>query len=280
MDYDRIQDRRLIAGAVVAERVIVAAGSLGSTELLLRCRDQYRTLPALSRALGTRWSGNGDFLTVSIQPREVNPTHGPTITGGVDFLDGQLRGQRFLLQDGGFPDYFRAVMHADTRFALKDLQFNLMVFGLAWALRRQGAMPLMMPWFGQSQDAADGRLYLGRRLLAPWRRRLKLAWTPESSRAAVDAVSETHQDYARAVGGRPLAPVLWQMFRSLVTPHPLGGCPMADQARDGVVDDGGEVFGYPRLFVADGSIVPRSLGLNPSRTIAALSERIADRIAG
>jgi len=280
VDFHRIHDRRLLPGSVQADRVVVAAGSLGSTELLLRCRDQYRTLPGLSPALGTRWSGNGDFLTVSIQPEDVNPTHGPTITSGVDFLDGSLRGQRYLVQDGGFPEYFRAVMHADTRFALKDLQFNLMVFGLAWALRRQAPMPRMMPWFGQSQDAADGRLYLGRSLLMPWRRKLKLAWSPESSRAAVDAVSDTHQDFAKAVGGRPLAPVMWTLLKSLVTPHPLGGCRMADRVEDGVVDDRGEVFGYPRLFVADGSIIPCALGLNPSKTIAALSERIAERIAG
>ena len=55
---------------------------------------------------------------------------------------------------------------------------------------------------------------------------------------------------------------------------------MADRVEDGVVDDRGEVFGYPRLFVADGSIIPCALGLNPSKTIAALSERISERIAG
>lgn len=278
VDFDRIHDRRLVPGFVVAERVVVAAGSLGSTELLLRCRDQYHTLRRLSPALGTRWSGNGDFLTVSIQPQAVNPTHGPTITGVLDFLDGTVRGQRFFVQDGGFPDYLRAAMESDVKPGLKDLQFNLMVFGLAWALRRQGALPQMMPWFGQSTDAADGRLYLGRRLLAPWRRTLKLRWNAAASRAAINAIFETHCDLARATGGRPLAPVLWTVLESLVTPHPLGGCRMADAPDAGVVNDRGEVFGYPRLFVADGSILPRSLGLNPSKTIAALSERIADHI--
>jgi len=46
-------------------------------------------------------------------------------------------------------------------------------------------------------------------------------------------------------------------------------------AASGVVDHRGEVFGYPNLFVADGAIIPEAIGLNPSRTIAALAERIA-----
>ena len=46
----------------------------------------------------------------------------------------------------------------------------------------------------------------------------------------------------------------------------------------GVVDHTGAVFGYEELYVADGSIIPRALGVNPSRTIGALAERIADGI--
>jgi cholesterol oxidase len=276
--YSRIHDRRLIPGFVDGDRVVVAAGSLGSTELLLRCRDEYRTLPHLSETLGSGWSGNGDFLTVSIQRQAVNPTHGPTITGALDFLDGSVRGTRFFVQDGGFPEFFRAVMESNLKLGLKDLQFNLMVFGLAWALRRQGALPHMMPWFGQSVDAADGRLYLGRSLVAPWRRKLKLSWNGAASREAIDAMFETHCQLARATDGRPLTPVLWTVLKSLVTPHPLGGCRMADTREQGVVNHRGEAFGYTRLYVADGSVVPRALGLNPSKTIAALSERIAERI--
>ena len=58
-----------------------------------------------------------------------------------------------------------------------------------------------------------------------------------------------------------------------VTVHPLGGCPMADDPAAGVVDDAGKVFGYEGLYVLDGSIVPTAIGVNPSKTIAALAER-------
>lgn len=66
--------------------------------------------------------------------------------------------------------------------------------------------------------------------------------------------------------------------RDLITPHPLGGANMGRSAAAGVVDHRGEVFGYRNLFVADGAIVPEALGLNPSKTIAALAERIAELI--
>jgi len=64
-----------------------------------------------------------------------------------------------------------------------------------------------------------------------------------------------------------------------ITAHPLGGCSMAEDGEHGVVDVNGAVFDYPgQLFVADGSIVPTAIGLNPALTIAALAEHIADRI--
>ena len=78
--------------------------------------------------------------------------------------------------------------------------------------------------------------------------------------------------------GLPLTPLTWTVGRDLVTPHPLGGCNMGSTAADGVVDHKGQVFNYPGLFVADGSIVPKAIGLNPSRTIAALAEHIAAQL--
>jgi cholesterol oxidase len=72
-----------------------------------------------------------------------------------------------------------------------------------------------------------------------------------------------------------------------ITAHPLGGCPMGTNASTGVVNTLGAVYKgnsgtslYPGLYVADGSIIPSSLGVNPSLTILALSFRIAEMLAG
>jgi cholesterol oxidase len=69
-------------------------------------------------------------------------------------------------------------------------------------------------------------------------------------------------------------------LRKLLTAHPLGGCSMGASRDEGVVNEYGEVWGYPNLYVADGAIIPTALGVNPSATIGALAERIAEHIAG
>ncbi len=79
-------------------------------------------------------------------------------------------------------------------------------------------------------------------------------------------------------GGMALTPLTWTVSRDLITPHPLGGCNLGTSAATGVVDHEGQVFGHPGLYVADGAIVPEALGLNPSRTIAALAEHIAAKL--
>ncbi len=53
---------------------------------------------------------------------------------------------------------------------------------------------------------------------------------------------------------------------------------MSDDEEQGVVNEFGEVWNYPNLFVSDGAIIPTALSVNPSATISALSERIADHI--
>jgi cholesterol oxidase len=91
----------------------------------------------------------------------------------------------------------------------------------------------------------------------------------------IRAILATHEKLSRANGGRLRIPLYWRLLRALVTVHPLGGCRLGTTAGDGVVDHAGEVFGYPGLYVSDGSVLPGPLGRNPSLTIAALAERIA-----
>jgi cholesterol oxidase len=272
---DRIRDGALVRGVERADRVILAAGSLGTTELLLRCRDQYRTLPRVSGALGRRWSCNANFFGAAVYPPDVavQQSIGPTITSGLDLMDGAVDGRRFYVEDDGFPNLLLGALTARLRTGRVD------PFG--WALQghlRRGVderNPLrnVMVWLGEGVDAADGELRLGRAPLAPWRTELRLKWDVAASRPVVDAIVATHRRLTEATGGELRVPLFWRLLRHLITVHPLGGCAVASSPQHGVVDHRGEVFGHPGLFVADGSVVPEAIGRNPSMTIAALAER-------
>ena len=277
--FDRIlRDGTLQRGDETAKRVIVAAGSLGSTELLLRCRDQYKTLPDLSHCLGYNWSSNGDFMTPAVYPhRRISPTHGPTITSAIDFLDGTADGQQIFVEDGGLPDILGQLLLATLKPAGRKSGAVLKAISMTLGpyLKDRDALHCIMPWFGQAVDAANGRLRLHRRWFKPWEQSLTLDWDIERSRKVIEAMVNMHKRLSAITDGIPLVPPTWSLFKTLITPHPLGGCSMGTTPANGVVDHQGEVFGYPALYVADGAIIPKAIGLNPSKTIAALAERIA-----
>jgi cholesterol oxidase len=278
--FDRIADGALERGEVIGTRVFLAAGSLGTTELLLRCRNEHRTLPGLSALVGRNWSPNANVLSMAgyADAERVDQSVGPTITAAVDFMDGSQNGARFVVEDDGFPNVL-----------LNALQASVADDGmseLGAALQRdietnrggKNAARDVMVWLGAGIDAGDGELRLKRGWPAFWNTVLDLEWSPDRSEAVVEAVLSMHRRMTEATGGRLRPDIAWRVFRSLVTLHPLGGCRMGRSADTGVVDHLGRVFGYPGLYVVDGSIVTGSVGRNPSHTIAALAERIAAHV--
>lgn len=149
-------------------------------------------------------------------------------------------------------------------------QETALIEGVRWLVRLR-LFNHIMPWFAQGRDAGDGALSLRNG-------RLFLDWDITNSERTIDAIVRTHQLLAAATGGTAIVPPAWAWSKDLITPHPLGGASMATSAADGVVDFRGEVFGHRNLFVTDGSIIPKAIGLNPSKTIAALAEQAAAHI--
>lgn len=70
----------------------------------------------------------------------------------------------------------------------------------------------------------------------------------------------------------------WFLPQVPVTVHPLGGARIGMTAEQGVVDGYGQVFGYPNLYIADGSALPAATGTPPSMTIAAWSSHVSQSI--
>jgi cholesterol oxidase len=280
--FDRIEDGRLIRGEETAARVIVAAGSLGTTELLLRCRDEYRTLPGLSPLLGRHWSPNANFLSLGSYRADsgrVKQSTGVAISSVLDFTDGSFRQQRFAVEDDGFPNLILNALKAYLEKRLITSAGQALLKELERHLRDHHLLSDTMVWLGAGMDAADGEFRLKSKGWFSRRYEMDLDWQASHSQGVLDAMAEMQKELTRATGGRWFTPPTWSLFKSLLTLHPLGGCKMGVSAETGVVDHLGRVLGYPNLIVADGAIVPTSTGHNPSHTIAALAERIAAHIS-
>ena len=75
-----------------------------------------------------------------------------------------------------------------------------------------------------------------------------------------------------AAGARQIA------WSGLASTHVQGTCRMGDDPERSVVDRNGESHEVRRLYVGDGSVVPRTLSVNPSLTIMALATRLAEHL--
>lgn len=257
-----------------AKSVFLAAGSLGTTELLLRARDIDRTLPNLSSRLGHNWSANGDFFAGVLNSRlPIVPTVGPSVTAAAD------TGRSFYLMEGAIPSSLVTGHRPPVALLLRLLS----LLGSRPRRRAQEEAPIascgdreadellrhLGAFFLMSRDASDGRLVLDAK------GELQLLWDWRESEPLLSEMRRYLEQLGRGYGGSMLIPQPWWPL-TLGTVHPLGGCPMGHGPSDGVADPFGRVFGYENLYVCDASLIPRALGIPPSMTIAALAEHVAD----
>ncbi|MBC7909734.1 MAG: GMC family oxidoreductase, partial [Pyrinomonadaceae bacterium] len=135
-----------------------------------------------------------------------------------------------------------------------------------------GVTPRFLPYLGMGTDAADGQMKLSGG-------NIDIKWNSRRSRQMFKEMERGLKELSDGIGGKYKTSLLWGWpLRKLLTAHPLGGSVMSDDKDQGVVNEFGEVWNYPNLYVSDGSIIPTALSVNPSATISALSERIADHI--
>ena len=284
--------RKLPHRTVSADRLVLAAGALGTPWLLLRNR---ATLPALGDAVGTRFSGNGDLLGFAMRAKNpdgspwiLDAAHGPVITSAIrvpDEMDGG-DGRGFYIEDAGFPAFVEWMLEAQatpnrarraagfagrwvrsrlSRHFDSDLsaEFSSLVGG---ADLSASSMPLL----GMGRDVPDGRLRLRRGLL-------DVDWTTETSEEFFNDIRSKMAGIAEALGAEYRDNLLW-LLKRVVTVHALGGAPMGRNVSEGVVDAHGEAYGHPGLYVVDGAAMPGPVGPNPALTIAAFADRVAERI--
>jgi cholesterol oxidase len=298
IDYDAAadgRDRHSGTPFVTADIVVLAAGTLGSTQILLRSRD--RGLP-LSDRLGHGFSGNGDVIAFAYDtdasvrgvglgervPREGDEV-GPTIAGLID-----LRGQgtdltdALIIEDGAIPGALAAmlpiVMDAaspqDADGGTEPVARRLRELAEIPAGAYRGPVDRTLTYLVMSTDDSGGRIVFEGD-------RIDVVWPGVADQPVFARDNQVLAAATRALHGTQVPDPLWALasHRSLITVHPLGGCVMADDAARGVVDHKGRVFDpvgggvHEGLYVCDGSVVPVALDANPLLTIAGLAERTA-----
>lgn len=281
------------SGTISCDRLVLAAGTYGTSYLLLRDRERF---PGLSRMLGTRFSGNGDLLTFLLRAKErdrirpLDASHGPVITSAirlpdeVEGLPGAGRGA--YIEDGGYPGFVDWMIEtADLPGEIARIGHLLLEKFRTFVSRApetnmaaelseligDGALSISsLPLLGMGRDTPDGVLKLRGD-------RLDVDWTTETSQAYFERLRETMQRIADVLGAKYADNPLW-FRRRIITVHPVGGAPMGRRPDEGVCDPYGEVYGYPGLYIADGAAMPGAVGANPSLTIAALADRLCTRL--
>ena len=278
-------DRGTVSDVTIeAPVVVLAAGTLGSTEILLRSREAGL---ALSDRLGQRFSANGDIIAfgygakpavnavgIGYPPKVADLEVGAAVSGQLEYYDAETLTNEVRVQEGALPSAFASVLpvlfvpNGRLLGALQSL-----VNGVY-----KGPFAHLQTFFAVSHDSASGRFSLEDNQLA-------LSWANAKDESVYAHLDKILSKLVAASGGsyvkNPLAGTV--MGHQPATAHPLGGCGMGRERSDGVVDHKCRVFNgaanagdtdvHEGLYVIDGAVIPRSLGVNPLLTITAVAER-------
>lgn len=266
-----------------AQRVVIAAGALGTNRLLLRCK-RSGALPKLSERVGDLVRTNSEAILAVTAPDDtydfaggialssgVEPTpdtHIQPVTYGRngDFMSllntmanprGNRRTRPFYFVATAFRHPLRFIRANRMKYASRRTMMvtTMQTVENSISLRIKFRLPTGFPVLTTKQDPAHP--------------------IPHFIPAAYEAVDWI----AERIGGTVKAATPEAVFAIPTTAHLLGGAVIGDSPETGVVDTAHQVFGYPGLLVCDGAAVPANVGVNPSLTITAMAERAMSLIA-
>lgn len=280
LDPDHATGER-VPESLTADVVVLAAGTLGSTEILLRSREHGLSL---SDRLGARFSANGDIIAFGYgassavnaigvgHPAKTDLVVGAAVSGQIEIVDPDDLSRSLTIQEGVLPSSLAPIL--PVLFIPNGRLLGALQSLVAGVYR--GPFASLQTFFAVSHDSASGRLGLKDD-------RLEILWPDAANEPVYRRVDEALTALVQHSGGsyvkNPLSGTM--MGHQPATAHPLGGCGVGEDRSSGVVNHKSQVFdaaGAPSdvhkgLYVIDGAILPRSLGVNPLLTITALAER-------
>ncbi len=265
---------------ITAKKVVIAAGVLGTLKLLFRCRDVTGSLPYISRRLGTVVRTNSEAIVCALSPdRELDLSRGTTISSDFYPDDHTHITQNRFPRGYGFMKWYSGPLVDENRPLARSLKTAAKII--------TGPVTMFKLWFARDwhkrvtvltvMQNLDNRitityrrnpltLFLFRKLKTKRVRGMEAPTNlPVANRAA--------RELAEVMGGVPINVIMESLLNQSTTAHILGGCHMGKSAEEGVIDTNHELFGHPGVYVVDGSSISANVGVNPSLTITALSER-------
>ena len=272
--YFRRNPRRFTCRAIV-----FSASSLGTMELLFRLKDKG-SLPAISDQLGNFVRTNSESLIGVRVPRSRQDlSKGVAIGSGV-YIDEHthIEAVRYpegsdvmsglaTILTGGRPGSGRILLwlkNLVTSLLFHPFRTVRLLVPFRWA--RECVILLCM-------QALEGHIDMRWRRHIYWPFRKFLVSRGHKVPTFIPAANEFAQKFAQMAGGTAMSMLPEILFNVPGTAHCLGGAVIADSPEHGVVDHRNRVFGYKNMYVCDGSVVAANLGVNPSLTITALTER-------
>jgi len=287
--------------SLTADIVVLAAGTLGSTEILLRSQRDGGL--ALSDWLGGRFTSNGDVIALAYNndvpvngvgvgnpPKAAVAPVGHAVNGLLDLRDDPEVRDGLAIVECALPSAFAPLLPALLAPAgallgehgERSISDQLDEVGRATESLLEGAyrgaVHNTQTFLAVGHDAGNGLMQLRDD-------RIAIQWTNGPRQRVFQRIEDTLRTAAQATGGTYLRnPVSERMLGgNLMTVHPLGGCSMGADRTSGVVNHKGQVFDasdgadaaavYAGLYVCDGAVIPCPLGIHPLLTITALAER-------
>ncbi|MCB1138745.1 MAG: GMC family oxidoreductase [Leptospiraceae bacterium] len=267
-----------------AGHVILSAGVMGTVGLLLDMKSRGR-LPRLSPRLGSRVRTNSETVLVATKYGRNADGKKPDYSRGVAITSSIHVDDHTHVEPVRYPagaDFFGLLaspMPSDTGRIPRPIKYLGLLFrhpiyffkaSNPFGFARNSIILLVMQTLDNSVQ-----LIRKRRWMWPFQRSTTSQLEPgsEPTPATIPVGNEVTRRVAEKIGGIPRSSLNEVLLNAPVTGHIMGGCTMGDTAADGVIDLQNRVFGYKNLMVCDGSMLTENLGVNPSLTITALSER-------
>jgi cholesterol oxidase len=259
--------------------IVFAASSLGTTELLFRLKEK-RSLPRISDHVGRHIRTNSESLIGVRMPGSTDDLSKGVAIGSGIYIDEHTHIEAVRYPSGSDAMSFLSTLLTSGRPGRTRILLWLRNILASFVRHPVKTMQVFKPsgWARESvillcMQALDAHIDMEFRRPWFWPFRKYLTSRGEKVPTYIPAANEFAEKFAKMTGGIAMSMVPEILFDVPGTAHCLGGCVIGPSPETGVVDRQNRVFGYWNMYICDGSVVSANLGVNPSLTITALSER-------